>query len=394
MSEISPLLAARLNNVNQVNLNQNQSSQYAQSAANLKVDSTTKPDSVELSTKKSVDKKKLIKYGAIGVAFLGLAAGVATLIKRGQVPSEILSAQKSANKMEEEASALASEVQKMIDEEVKPLQESAQKLADEVKDHAEKIKNDVVELFNNGGKNKEGIQVAYITKLEDSSIMEELDSNGKLLRKSEFDLDGFIQSIEEQSDKGINKYKYAIALEKDGCISVLDKYFEDYKELPDGTIKANKAIRFKDGNIWKYEECSEELSNGTEKANKCIELEDGKPSVYLEGYELLPDGTLKINKDIYFEDGKPSTYTEGYEKLPDGIRKANKYIGFEDGKPSGYCEGYEELPDGTLKANKCIDFEDGKPSAYLEGYEGLSEYNYKAAKTLIKEGSKWVEKQE
>ncbi len=271
MSEISPLLATRLNNTNKILKPELQSSQSIQST----IDSSFKTDSVELSTK-TFDKKKLIKYGAIGVAFLGLAAGVATLIKKGKVPSEILSAQKSANKMEEDAKILASEAQKMIDEEVKPLQESAQKLADEVKEHVEKIKNEVVELFNNGGKNKEGIQVASITKLEDSSIMEELDSKGQIFRKSEFDKDGFIHSIEEQSDKGINKYKYAVAIEKDDCISVLDEYFEDYTELPDGTEKANKVIGF----------------------------EDGKPSAYAEGCELLSEYNYKVAKKLIKEGSK------------------------------------------------------------------------------------------
>ena len=404
MTQISPLFSNKLN--------QSVKSPIKFGAINnAKVDLTTKSDSIDLS-KNNFDKKKILKYGTIGIAFLGLAAGVAAIIKKGKVPSEILSVQKSANDMEKEAISIAEGVQKTVDNEIKPLQESAEKLAEEIKDRAEKIKSEVTELFNNGGK-KGGIQAADILKSEDeTSLMKEFNSDGKLLRKSRFNSNGLLLFVEESSDVGCTRYKFSngsIKNYQEGVETLADgthkiaksltlyadgtySYKFGLEKMPDKTCLTNKSLLVDGNEIYEYSEGLEKSPNKINKAAKKFIFEDGQLSEYLEDFEKLPDGSEKTLKALVFDNGEIVAYDKLGVRIPNKTDKYAQYMDFEDGKAVEYMEDFEERADDTIKYAKNLSFLDGEPVSYVEGFESMPDNDIKIAKSLTKEGSKWVEK--
>ena len=285
MQNISPHLQQRILNQQNGNI-----------AQTLNIDLSQKPDTVEISNTntntdinaeadKKPNKKKILKYVAIA---LGLTAVGAAIIFKGRA-KDITSMQKAAEnaanetvqKIQKEAEALSDEANEVV------------QAAQEVQAKFEKIKDEVVTLFNNGGK-KDGVQVAKITGDANLSFLKEMNPDGTLLRKSRF-IDGKLSSIEEIAEKN----EYSIAEDK------LWRYKEGSEILPDGTRKAAKDMHFSDGKLESYKEGFEKLPDGTEKVAKEMEFSDGKLELYKEGSEILPDGTEKVAKGfIKNENGK------------------------------------------------------------------------------------------
>ena len=251
-----------------------------------------KSDTVEINKKTN---KKVGKYIAISLAATATVAGTLFLVTKGKTCLLELNAKK------------------------------AQKVADDLQVRAEKLKEEVVELFNNNGI-KQGNKVAEIIKQDDGSkLMQELASDGSILRKSIF-IDEALDSIRLPAKKGDDVYSFM----QDGKLS---KYLKGHEEFEDGSWKAAKFLWF----------------------------EDGKLSIYAKGYEEFEDGSWKAAKILTFEDEKLSEYTKGCEAFEDGSWKTAKTLTFEDGKLSMYAKGREEFEDGSWKTAKFLSFEDGKP---------------------------------
>ncbi len=200
------------------------------------VDLSQKPDTVKLSSKVNNNKKvgKYIAIGAIGAAIM--AGGVilaCSLIKNGK----LLGADK------------------------------AQKYASKIQSEAEKLSQEVTELFNNGGI-KNGNKIANITQGESGvEIMEELASDGSLLRKSTFS-NKILSEIELPTKKGSDKFLF-----EDGKLS---GYAKGYEEAADGSVKYAKLLVFEDGKLSGYTKGLEKAADGSGKAAKELVFEDGK----------------------------------------------------------------------------------------------------------------------
>ncbi len=296
---------------------------------------------------KNNKKTAAIIGGVAALAILGTGALVA--IKRHKVPNEIKTALNNFKETNEAANALAQNVQKQ---------------ADEVTEYAQRLFNEVSDLFKT--------------------------PDGAVLRKIIVDGDDTYKVMQEFSDDG------ALVRESRFTNGVLDTIEEGIEELSDGSKKiARRFDFFVDGTLRWYQEGTEALADGSEKIAKTISFnKDGKPNWYREGYKALADGSEKIAKEINFlEDGTPSWYQEGYKALADGSEKTAREIEFcKDGTPNWYREGLETFADQSEKTAKCIDFDKGgKPYWYQEGIEGLADGSRKVAKEFELTDKGWQE---
>ena len=214
---------------------------------------------------KGMGKKTAVIGGIAALAMLGIGAAVA--IKRHKVPDDIKAVLKDCEATNEAMDSLS---------------QSIQKQADEVIEYAQKVFDEITELFKKGDEiTPDGKTLRKITSNGSERIMEEFGQDGTIARRSTF----------------VNE--------------IPKKIQEGYEELADGS--------------WKY---AKELT-----------FENGKPNLYIEGFEKLADGTSKYAKELTFVNGKPFWYKEGYEELADGTSKYAKELTFENGKPNLYKEG-------------------------------------------------------
>ncbi len=314
MQNISPLLQQRILNQPTGNTAQTPSVDLSQKPDTVEISNTNTNTDTNAEADKKPNKKKILKYAAIALGLTAVAAGAAIVFK-GRV-KDVTSMQKTAENMADEANKMLSDAQE-LEKEAKALVDDVSKVAQEAQAKFEKMRDEVITLFNNGGK-KDGVEAAKISSGDLYDYLEEIDSDGVLLRKSCF-CEGELRRIEEMTEKGKNKY----IIDNEGKLS---KYMEGY----------------------------EELSDGTEKVAKRISIDNGELSGYMEGCEILPDGTGKAIKEMGFDNGELSMYLEGCEHLPDGTEKVAKEMFFSDGKLWWYREGSEILPDKTRKVAKCF----------------------------------------
>ena len=298
---------------------------------------------------KNNKKTAAIIGGVAALAILGTGALVA--IKRHKVPNEIKTALNNFEETNKAANALA---------------QSVQKQADEVTEYAQRLFNNVSDLFKKG---------------------DEITPDGAVLRKIIVDGDDTCKLMQEFSDDG------ALVRESRFTNGVLDTIEEGIEELSDGSRKiARRFDFFEDGTLTDYQEGIKTFADESGKVAKNIIFKDGKPCLYQEGCETFADLLSgKVAKAIGFENGKPRLYLEGIEELADGSEKVAKNIIFEDGKLSLYQEGLEELADGSGKIAKAIRFENGKPRLYTEGIEGLADGSVKVAKEFELTDKGWKE---
>jgi len=279
-----------------------------------------KPDTVEINKKTN---KKVGKYIAIGLAAAATVAGVLFLVTKGKTCLLELNVKK------------------------------AQKVAEDLQVRAEELRKEVIELFNNNGI-KQGNKVAEIIEQDDGSkLMQELASDGSILRKSIF-IDKVLDSIMLPAKQGKDVYHFW----QDGK---LKEYAKGFEKLENGSEKVAKRLFFKDGKLERYVKGFEKLEDGSEKIAKFLQIKDGKCIAYAKGFEVLEDGRVKIAKGLLFEDGKLERYMKGCEQFEDGSEKTAKCLLFEDGKLKEYAKGFEVLEDGSKKIAKSLEFEDGKP---------------------------------
>ena len=178
----------------------------------------------------------------------------------------------------------------------------AQKYAENIKSQAEKLKDEVTELFNNGGM-KDGNKVANIIQQDDGvKLMEELASDGSLLRKSTF-MDKMLE-IEVSTKKGQDVFVF-----ENGILLVYNK---DLERLADGSKKVAKILQFNDDKLLAYNNGCEEFADGSKKVAKVLIFNDDKLLAYNKGYEEFVDGSEKAAKILQFEDGKLSVYSKNY----------------------------------------------------------------------------------
>ena len=206
---------------------------------------------------KNNKKTAAIIGGVAALAILGTGALVA--IKRHKVPNEIKTALNNFEETNKAANALAQNVQKQ---------------ADKVTEYAQRLFNEVSDLFKKGDEiTPDGTVLRKIRSLDDTcKVMEEFSDDGKLVRKSMF-TDGILGTVRE----GI-------------------------EELADGSEKVAKNIIFEDGKLSLYQEGLEELADGSGKIAKAIGFENGKPRLYTEGIERLADGSVKVAKEFELTD--------------------------------------------------------------------------------------------
>lgn len=298
---------------------------------------------------KNNKKTAAIIGGVAALAILGTGALVA--IKRHKVPNEIKTALNNFEETNEAANALAQNVQKQ---------------ADKVTEYAQRLFNEVSDLFKKG---------------------DEITLDGAVLRKIIGDGDDTCKFMQEFSEDG------ALVRESRFTNGALDTIEEGIEKLSDGSRKTARRFGFfEDGTLTDYQEGIETFADESGKVAKNIIFKDGKPCLYQEGCETFADLSAKIAKNVIFEDGKLCSYQEGIEALADGSEKAAKSVIFEDGKPKVYYEGCEIFADLSGKIAKCIDFnKDGKPDWYQEGIEGLANGSIKAAKEFELTDKGWRE---
>ncbi len=295
---------------------------------------------------KNNKKTAAIIGGVAALAILGTGALVA--IKRHKVPNEIKTALNNFEETNKAANALA---------------QSAKKQADEVTEYAQRLFNEVSDLFKKGDEiTPDGAVLRKIIVDGDDTckVMQELSADGALVRESRFTngvLDTIEEGIEELSD-GSRKIARRFDFFKDGTLIDYQEGIEISADLLSG--KVAKTIRFKEGKLRLYQEGIEASADESGKVAKNIIFKDGKPCLYQEGCETFADLSDKVAKTIGFnKDGKPDWYQEGIEVLADGSGKIAKYIGFnKDGKLSSYQEGCEALADGSIKAAKEFELTD------------------------------------
>ena len=259
----------------------------------------------------------------------GLGTGALVAIKRHKVPNEIKTALNNFEETNEAANALAQNVQKQ---------------ADKVTEYAQRLFNEVNDLFKKG---------------------DEITPDGAVLRKIIGDGDDTCKFMQEFSEDG------ALVRESRFTNGALDTIEEGIEKLSDGSRKTARRFGFfVDGTLTDYQEGIETFADESGKVAKNIIFKDGKPCLYQEGCETFADSSAKIAKNVIFEDGKLSFYQEGVKQLADLSGKVAKTIGFEEGKPSSYQEGCETFTDLSGKIARIIGFkEGGTPQRYAKGTE-------------------------
>ena len=219
-----------------------------------KVDLSQKLDSVELS-KKITNKSKAGKYIKIGIILAAVVAGVALINKYG-----IKCNSKKINK------------------------------------YAEKLKNEVTELFTNEGM-KDGKKIAEIADgLEGQKIMREFASDSStVLRESTF-VDRVLSSIKVKAEKGKDVYEFNNGL--------LSSFFKSKEALENGGFKAAKMLGFENGKLIEYAKGVEKSANGDLKIANQLKYKDGKLIEYAKGVEGLNEENEKCAKKLSYQEGK------------------------------------------------------------------------------------------
>ena len=249
MTNISPLLQTMIEKQSPSNNNVQQP----------KIDLTSKPDTVEISSKN----KKVGKYVGMGLAAAATIAGAIFLLTKGKTCLLEFNAKK------------------------------AQKYAENIQAEAEKIKNEVIELFNNGGQ-KNGVKVAEI----ENDIMTEFAQDGKtILRESKFYNAGALKISNYQK----NREDIYVFYDKDGKLS---RYLKDYKEDANGGFECKKALGFEFGKLSEYAKGYKEDANSGYECKKELDFEDGKLSRYYKDMKADENGSFECKKVLNFEDGK------------------------------------------------------------------------------------------
>ena len=277
---ISPILQVRTTQTNTINSDNIQQ----------KTDLTTKPDSVELSTKPKMSKgkKALIIAGAV-VGAAAVTAGVIALIYKGQIKS--------------------------IQKEGAAIQEKAQKVVDEF---MEKFKN--------------------VQPLEDGSkVIEEFTQDGKTLaRCATLNMDDFL---------AINDYANKTRIEaKKG---VLDSFCKKVEFLEDGAYKCKKIFCFTDGKLIEWNKSHQKNADGSYSFKKGAVFKNGKLSRVDKNYRENADGSRSKSREITFEDGKLSSVDTNYRENADGSWSVGRAIYFKDGKLYRFFKNYQKDADGN-----------------------------------------------
>ena len=173
---------------------------------------------------------------------------------------------------------------------VTPILEDVQRQAKEALDNAQKLFEDVTELFKKGDETAtDGTVLRKITDDGTEKIMQEFDKNGNLYRKSTFENGSLI--------KIVNNYQ-----ESDTSILADYTYFKDGK--PSLLITGLGTI------------------NDMQVKAKQMNFENGKLVWYEEGLEYNTE-IFKKAKEICFQDAEAIMYQESFESQG-GIEKAAK----------------------------------------------------------------------
>lgn len=321
---------------------------------------------------------------AIGVGAI-VTAGI--LINRNRVPSEVRKAIHEAGKTNTKAQKLAAKVQ----DEAQIILSSVGK----VKEDAQKIVDEVVDLF------KKGEEKGYkdITN-EEGKIIKKFSQSGEgenaAIELNEFEADGTTllrSSTKYSKDDALSINDFAKKIEIRQGKGEIESIEEGYEKLADGNEKSNKIFFFNDRKLNNCIEGIEGFADGSSKTNKLFHFYDEKLTGYEEGYENLADRSVKSNKILGFDDKKITEYNEGYEKLADKSMKINKCLNYHDDKLHSYTEGIENIKDKSIKINKCLNYTDGKPCSYAERIENSADGVAKSNKMfgIDEKTNKWKE---
>ena len=233
-----------------------------------KIDLTQKPDRVEINS--STNKKKVAKYVGTGIAIACAIATTAFLLTKGKTCLLEFNAKK------------------------------AQKYAENIQEKAEKLKKEVIELFN-AGENK----VVKITDDVDCKIMEEIDSNGTLIRKSTFYSDGTLSEIELPTKKGADLYSF-----DHGKLSYYTKNFQKDSE---GNISMAKQLIFENDKLFGYVKNFQQDEENTSMAKQLFFV-DGKLAKYAKNYQVDSEGNISTAKILSFKCGKLASYARNFQQ--------------------------------------------------------------------------------
>ena len=306
MASISPLLQTKI--AQQQNTTQSP-------IETPKINLTQKPDRVEINS--STNKKKVAKYVGTGIAIAGALATTAFLLTKGKTCLLEFNAKK------------------------------AQKYAEEIQEKAEKLKNEVIELFAAGGN-----KVANITDdVDGNKIMKEIDSSGTLIRMSTFNSDGTLSEIKLRTKKGADFYNF-----KDGK---LFEYSKNFQKALKTNISIAKRLRFEDGKLFEYAKNFQYDFQEKISIAKRLLFKDGKLFEYAKNYQQDSEN-ISMAKRLLFEDGKLAEYAKNYqEDFQEKISIAKRLL-FKDGKLFEYAKNFQQDSE-NISTTKEIEFTPGKP---------------------------------
>ena len=192
-------------------------------------------------------------------------------------------------------------------------------LVQQIKQKVDNITN----LYNQGNSIVEGIYERTISydPERDCEIMQEIDSEGVLLRESIFK-DGVLTESVQYNDDGTTTE-----------LSLSDGELESYKEnLAKSDIgeEMDKYCTFNSGKISMYFKDYKELDDGYSFSSKLAWFDkNGQMTAYYEAMEALPDGSSTIDLHLrYDEDERIKEYVTD---IKNGLYYSAKYI-LEDGK--------------------------------------------------------------
>ncbi len=317
----SPLLQARIAQQQNNSVNQQP-----------KQDLPKVEDSVELSTKPKMSKKKkaLIAFtAALGAA--AVAAGVVSLTRKGVIQDKTLvqAVQGTEQKIKTASQGILDDVQKIQD-----TLNAAQKRVDEVLSSFTEVKpledgTKVIEKFADDGKtlvSKSTLRNDFLT-IDDFAEKTRINANNGKLRN-------FYKGAEFSGD---------YIKRADECFEIFEGFYRNAEFVDGSAIKADEYFDFlgkeaSKNNLYQYHKNVEFTPDNATKSDECFSFTDGKLFAWAKDYQknFLADefGGEKI---FFDDDEKLIQWANNYQLSSDGKNWTyDSLINVENGKIKKY----------------------------------------------------------
>ncbi len=258
---------------------------------------------------------------------------------------------------------------------------NAEKQKNETAKNAQRLYDEVMGVYERNKNNSNNPSVKITQNSDNNTIMEELDKNGKVKRRTTFYLHGGSISIKENSKKfpnGSERIGKELYTKRQDNKDKLDFYLENIFWHPSGKMSYDRKLNFSTGS---YEENGGVFYDTLPKTNIIYETICNQPCVYKEN-DAQNQQTIR---SIKFSDGKLDEYSEieitDPKKPP--ITKTVTFAptlthpNLDEGEISVTMQYENSHKDWIVHTRELI-LKNGKPIKYTEGYE--SDYDYTTVK--------------